>query len=380
MKAAPPEDRQRIIDLYKSGMTRPAIARETGWSEGTVHNIIKASGIVGAGRVTGVRTDPETEALIVALYEQGTTWREIMQRTGRTEHTVQAVIKRNGSRPNRKGEVTSEARRRIPQLYAEGLGAPEIGRMVGCETTSVYTLLEQLGIDRREQVACENPGYFDQIDGPAKAYWLGFIAADGCVTGSKYPRLQIKLARKDRDHLLLLHGALRANRPLWDSEQFSSGKLRPYSTLAVYSPPLARALMQHGITPRKSATLQPWRGPAELMPHYWRGLFDGDGSITINRRGVYLSFVGSEAVAKGFLGWAHEVCGTNSTARQGKPGSSYWVVQIGGSLAARRFPYATPTPLRLLAALYDDAPVALARKKALADLAVHGKPLQAAMF
>ena len=77
MRPAPPEDRQQIIDLYKDGMTRPAIARETGWSEGTVHNIIKASGVVGAGRVTGIRTDPETEAQVMALYEQGVTWREI---------------------------------------------------------------------------------------------------------------------------------------------------------------------------------------------------------------------------------------------------------------------------------------------------------------
>ena len=36
--------------------------------------------------------------------------------------------------------------------------------------------------------------------------------------------------------------------------------------------------------------------------------------------------------------------------------------------------------LKLLRALYDDAPVALARKKALADLAVYGKPLQASLL
>lgn len=361
-------------------MTRPAIARETGWSEGTVQNIIKAAGVQGVGRVTGIRTDPETEAQVMALYEQGVTWREIMERTGRTEHTVQAIIKRCGGTLSRRSEFTDEQRQQVADLYRGGMDAPEIGRIVGFSTSGIYGALNSLGIDRREQVACENPDYFDRIDTPDKAYWLGFIGADGCVTGNRYLRLQVKLARKDRDHLLILHRALKANRPLWDSEQMSKGRIRPYSTLAVYSPQLAQSLIGHGITPRKSATLRPWDGPADLMPHYWRGLFDGDGSITINRKGVYLSFVGSKAIACGFLGWAHAVCGTNSTARPGKPGSSYWVAQIGGSHRSNRFSGREPVPLLLLAALYDDAPVALARKKALADLAVHGTPLQAAIF
>ena len=96
-----------------------------------------------------------------------------------------------------------------------------------------------------------------------------------------------------------------------------------------------------------------------------------DGSITINDKGVYVSFTGSEALVRGFLAWAHETCGTNSQPRQGTAGNGhYWTTQIGGTVRV----------LRLLAALYDDAPTALTRKKALADLAVHGKPLQGAIF
>jgi Homeodomain-like domain len=372
MRPASPEDRQRIVDLYKGGMTRPAIARETGWSEGTVHNIIKAAGVQGAGRVTGIRTDPDTEAQIMALYAQGVPWREIQRITGRTEHTLSAIIKRNGGELDRKGEVTPAARARIPVLYESGMDAPAIGHLLGCHSSSIYNVLRDAGVDRRVR-GCDNADYFDQIDTPEKAYWLGFIAADGCVTGfeSGNRRLQIKLARKDRDHLVLLHKALKASRPIRDTEEVTLGERRPYSVLAVYSPQIADALVRCGITPRKSHTLQPWDGPAALMPHYWRGLVDGDGSITINDSGVFLSFVGSEAVVRGFRAWAGGVCGTASAARHVTTGAAdYWVIQVGGTVRI----------LRLLAALYDDAPVALARKKALADLAVHGKPLQAAMF
>lgn len=227
--------------------------------------------------------------------------------------------------------------------------------------------------------ACDNPSYFDVIDTPDKAYWLGFIATDGCVTGfsSGSLRLQVKLARRDRDHLVLLHKALKAKRPIRDREEWSQPpgtterKARPCSVLTVSSHQIVHALVSHGITPRKTNDLKPWEGPADLVPHYWRGVIDGDGTITISPEGIRVGLAGSKAVVESFLAWARGVCGTTARAHQGKSGNrNYWVTYTGG----------TTGPRRLLAALYDDAPVALARKKALADLAVHGKPLAATLF
>lgn len=370
MRPTPPEDRQKIIDLYKGGMTRPAIARETGWSEGTVHNIIKAAGVQGAGRATGIRTDPETEARVVEMYRQGASWLEIVAATGRSEHTVSAIIKRNGGSLDRASQITDEQRARMPAMYASGMDAVAIGRALGCHSSSVYTVLREAGMDRRVRGGCENEGYFDRIDTPAKAYWLGFIGADGCVTGFNHgnPRLQVKLARKDRDHLVLLNEALKGREQVRDFEEMSKGKMRDFSALAIGSKHLVEALVSHGITPRKSATLQPWDGPADLMPHYWRGVMDGDGHITINERGVFTGIVGSEFVTQAYAAWVNGNFGTRVNARPSA--HQYWTVQVGG----------TKRVLRLLAVLYDDAPVALARKKALADLAVHGKPFSPTLF
>lgn len=361
--------------MYQSGMKWRDIATETGFSEFTVGNVLRKEGVAASRGQVNTKTPPEVEAEILTMYAEGVPLTEIVRETGRTEHTITAVLRRNGKAPDRKlHRLSDEQRERIPELYEGGMDAPEIGRTVGCSSSAVYLLLEELGIDRRERIACDNPGYFDQIDTPDKAYWLGFIGADGCVTGfnSGNLRLQIKLARKDRDHLELLRSALQARRPVIDNEQFSAGEMRPYSTLTVYSSHVANALVSHGITPKKSHTLQPWDGPEHLMPHYWRGLFDGDGHITINGNGVYTGLVGSEAVVRGFRDWAHGVCGTNASARQQGPagGKKYWTVQIGG----------TRLVLCLLAALYDDAPTALARKKALAEHAVHGKPIIQPLF
>jgi hypothetical protein len=231
----------------------------------------------------------------------------------------------------------------------------------------------------REFAACDNPTYFDEIDTPEKAYWLGFIATDGCVRGfeSGSLRLVIKLARKDRAHLEILHHALQAKRPIRDTEEWSKPpgtderKKRPASVLDVCSPQIVNALVRHGITARKTDELQPWDGPAHLMRHYWRGVIDGDGTIGTYDGEAKLGLCGSKPLVEAFLEWAKGICGTTANPRQGKQGNRrYWLLALGGN---QRLP-------KLIFALYADAPVALARKKAEALLILTGKPLADSPF
>jgi hypothetical protein len=52
-----------------------------------------------------------------------------------------------------------------------------------------------------------NEHYFDEVDSEAKAYWLGFIFADGCVLWNERTRnyaLQVGLQGRDVDHLVML--------------------------------------------------------------------------------------------------------------------------------------------------------------------------------
>jgi transposase-like protein len=363
-----PEDRQRIISLYKDGMTRPAIARETGWSVGTVDRTIKNAEVTGAGRVTGTRMPPEDEAEIVALYGQGIPWAQIMARTGHSESAIAAAIKRSGVTPDRRDRYSTGDWERAADLYRQGASGTEIARSLRCHPSYVHRTLAQMGVDLRHPVACDRPDYFDQIDTSEKAYWLGFIATDGCVTGfsRNRPRIIVKLARKDREHLVLLRTTLGVNSRIRDEDQFSKGKIRPYSILEFSGRHMASALISHGITPRKTNILQPWDGPGSLLPHYWRGIVDGDGHITISGGGVFVGVTCSQGITEGFAAWVNANFGTRVNAKPAKGRS--WAIQVGG----------TRRVLGLLAALYDDAPVALARKKALSDLAVHGKPLQAA--
>src|SRR6516225_1442917 len=60
-----------------------------------------------------------------------------------------------------------------------------------------------------------NTSYFATIDTPNKAYWLGVLAADGCVyyTHNKW-RFQFIVAEKDQSWLLMFRNEVRSNHPI----------------------------------------------------------------------------------------------------------------------------------------------------------------------
>ena len=193
--------------------------------------------------------------------------------------------------------------------------------------------------------------FFDAITTERQAYWLGFLAADGNIqhVNHRYV-LQIQLAATDRDHLAMLGQDLGSSVPV-------RGDSRHIAYLTINSRHLVESLIRLGITPRKSAIIEPWVGPAHLMHHYWRGLFDGDGSIGKYRDPVSwsVSQVGSKACVDAFANWAVSVCGSQATPRHRSGGCWEWAVS------------GSKMPQRLAAALYAGATVSLARKRSLAD-------------
>lgn len=196
--------------------------------------------------------------------------------------------------------------------------------------------------------------FFDVIDTEAKAYWLGFVTADGCVRTDRYFRqLKVKLKDSDAPHLEKLKLALAATSPIKFGER--RGVAGPWACLAVSSGHMVDALALLGVTPRKSTTVQPWNGPSSLMRHYWRGMFDGDGCIgkEARRNKWSMTLCGSNACVSAFSEWAQEICGSSSSMHFR---SNIWYWKVSG-LAA---------PQALAREMYGDAQVYLDRKYELA--------------
>lgn len=128
--------------------------------------------------------------------------------------------------------------------------------------------------------------FFDTIDTEAKAYFLGFLWADGNNDG--IGAVSLKLSANDRGVLEQLRQAIGSQRPLYDVHNVrctdKHGIVHVCNNavmLGLSSVEFSRKLADIGLTPRKTATLRmPTVVPSHLMRHFVRGLFDGDGSVT----------------------------------------------------------------------------------------------------
>lgn len=359
MKHLTPEDKQYVLRRHKEGAPLRAIGREIGRPDITVRRTLEAAGIdLGPPRTTNKRADPATEVLVLRLYDEGRTWQEINEQAHVTSVTLGKILQRNGREYKRRSDAEANAGA-ILTLYDAGYSTRAIGSTLGHGKTTVNRVIDRHGGTLRRRPGCEYPDYFDQIDTPEKAYWLGFLGADGCIVATpRHPEgdhLSIRLAARDKGHLVKLRAATGATAGVHEGVSNGFGKPTASASLVIGSRRLTDALIALGIDPRKSATVKPWDGPADLMPHFWRGLFDGDGSIARKGEGLWTMFLcGSEACVRGFTAWAHEICGTTA-APYFRTGC--WYVSISGRHQVAK----------LARALYGDATVSLDRKQERAD-------------
>lgn len=123
--------------------------------------------------------------------------------------------------------------------------------------------------------------YFREIDTENKAYLLGLFTADGCVYAINHSKaFTIQLKKDDVEMIQYIKNELNAPRKIVTDKRDGSCGISIVNNLFV------QHLIKHGVTERKSTRFLPDISE-HLMPHYVRGLFDGDGSIIIRKAHTY---------------------------------------------------------------------------------------------
>lgn len=133
--------------------------------------------------------------------------------------------------------------------------------------------------------------YFEKIDREDKAYWLGFLYADGCIypikKNEKIKAMQLDIALQDKDVDVLekLKVSLDTNVPIKEKVVNLKGKKHNCVRVRINNTKLCRDLISLGCTPNKSLSLKFPKDliPKELIRHFIRGYFDGDGCISFSR-------------------------------------------------------------------------------------------------
>lgn len=130
-----------------------------------------------------------------------------------------------------------------------------------------------------------NKNYFKTIDTKDKAYWLGFIAADGSII-NKGAALEIGLNASCYNHLAKFVSSIDGDLEMIKFRTTGSGvtgKEHDVARIRVCCKELCRDLAKYDIVPQKGFILDfPYFLDKTFIPSYLRGYFDGDGSISTN--------------------------------------------------------------------------------------------------
>jgi len=245
------------------------------------------------------------EELLIREYSDGVSSKILAVRLGVSISTIIGILKKNNIQIRSRGskgkfvsllkEVDIE---KIIDRYVSGESAAQIALDYNVKHHMIEKWLKERGIAMRGMTAYNNinESYFRVIDSEEKAYWIGFIAADGNIYKPKNIasyQISIDLAEKDIDHLRKFKYAISSTSKLYYRKD------RKTWSIIFKSRVMWENLRDHGIIENKSKVLEMPNGiPILLERHFWRGLTDGDGSIFID--GSY-QIVGSRGICFAFV-------------------------------------------------------------------------------
>lgn len=274
-----------------------------------------------------------------SLYLEGFNLTEIGELYGVSFATVGRFIKIHFGVKSVKEFYDQYYKDELMILYDDyNISVRRLSKLYKIEERQISRILKSNGVKIRAysppQVYKHDEEYFETIDSHDKAYWLGFLYADGCLyyANGINPVLSIELQEGDHFHLNKLKYYLRSDHPI---SSYSKGLV----ALRVYSMKLCKDLESHGMIQRKSKKV---RFPFNSMHRKYyrsfvRGVFDGDGCININKNGAAFFSIssGSEkfleeirGVIESELGFKRSIIHKNKTCYALAYGGNVQVVKL----------------------------------------------------
>ena len=245
-------------------------------------------------------------------------------------------------------KVSDEKRQQIVEDYINGKSMRQIERDYDVTRQSVAKYLEEKQIKTTKgnhyRKYRHQYDFFENIDTEEKAYWLGFMFADGYIVDHSHKygedHFGITLHSKDVATLEQFKKSIKATNPIRDVS--SDGC--PLHRIVMTSQKTVDDLISHGCVKQKSLILKPPVGvPQELIHHLIRGFFDGDGSIYWNKTAfekhktwVTPSYTINITSTKEMIEWLIDQVGFGNMHKENRREKTWYYVQ-GGNKKVKQF-------------------------------------------
>ena len=234
----------------------------------------------------------DEERDIVLMFKNKINTTEIGKKYNVSRTPILRVLHNNGIEYHKHGFDLHEEKE-ICRLYEIHKNQRLVADIVGTSDVSVGRVLRRNGIEIIPsgivgQKYSLNEHFFDKIDTFNKAYILGLLCADGCLSSNRYYSISLRLQETDKHILEEINSELESNRPIAfiDMKKRKDSYQNQYS-LTITNKYMWSVLNNLGITPNKSLTLQ-YPSCIDDCFHnsFIRGYFDGDGYISKTRNDI----------------------------------------------------------------------------------------------
>lgn len=247
-------------------------------------------------------------------------------------------IRRKNDKPNGVIIWSKEQIDFIIQEYEINHSTTNIANKFNVNTQAIRNVLRKNNIHILSQEELKklnfprNSNFFEKINTPEKAYWLGFLYADGYI--SKTNELRINLKKDDEEHLQKFLNAIEAtNTTIKYSIKTDKNKIYYQAYIGIRDKKIVNDLNDKGCVNKKSLilTFPKEKVPSRLYSHFIRGYMDGDGSIHYTQCGkakkpnYRLSFLGT----KNMLENIKHILNKDNLSLEDK--GTYYCLQINGN-------------------------------------------------
>lgn len=278
--------REDVVSQYQNGASTVEIAKRYKCNPGTVYYFLSDCGVKlrtkqkFKGRALDYKDD------VLGLWSTGYSTIAISKETGLSRSTVQRLLRRLGEDTTRyqkanPDNLLKDKSEKVLKLHNQGWSNSQIAKEVGHSQSQVNILLNKLGAAKREWKYSVNESFFEKIDSEEKAYVLGWMYADGNVTDDG--RWRISLKESDLSIIEKIKDVVVYTGPVHQRDGMAE--------ICVSRKKMCDDLCALGCVPRKSLILEfpsMDRVPFDLLNHFMRGVYDGDGSLSL-KNGKYLS-------------------------------------------------------------------------------------------
>ena len=236
--------------------------------------------------------------------------------------TIADVLKENNIKTVKPKLISKKILKEASEYYVNNdISITNCAKKFKIGKNTLYNYLKEQDLIRSPKIYQKdisyNENFFDNIDTEEKAYWLGFIMADGYTRLNKKnnpAQTSIEISKRDVEILNAFKNIINSNHIIRKrSRRTVTGKISEICSITISSEHLTSKLISYGVVPNKTyigyINEEIFNNNEELIFHYLRGYSDGDGTINKNRGNyVFKLVIKSESILNTISNWIKKYC------------------------------------------------------------------------